>query len=151
VPSQLNLDLGSSVELGMKFTADRNGQIIAIRFYKGNQDTGTHIGNLWSNTGQLLATATFTNETVSGWQQVNLSSPVAITANTVYVVSYHSSAGWYCADRGYFSVAVGNPPLHAVVNGGSNGNNGVYAESTNSVFPGYSGNGANYWVDIVFQ
>ena len=49
-----------------------------IRFYKAAANTGTHIGNLWTASGQLLASATFTNETASGWQQVNFASPVPI-------------------------------------------------------------------------
>jgi hypothetical protein len=148
VPAVANVNAGSSIELGMKFTSDWNGTINAIRFYKGSGNTGTHVGNLWSSTGQLLATATFTNETASGWQQVNLSTPVAITANTEYVVSYHTPGG-YSADYGYFNVPVDNAPLHAVVNSASNGN-GVYAYSSNNSFPTSSGWGTNYWVDVVF-
>jgi len=148
VPAVANVSAGSSIELGMLFTSDWNGTISAIRFYKGSGNTGPHVGNLWSSTGQLLATATFTNETASGWQQVNLSTPVAITANTEYVVSYHTPGG-YSADYGYFNVPVDNAPLHAVVNSASNGN-GVYAYSSNNSFPTSSGWGTNYWVDVVF-
>ena len=60
-------------ELGVKFRADVSGSITGVRFYKGASNTGTHVGHLWSNTGTLLATATFTNETASGWQQVMFS------------------------------------------------------------------------------
>jgi hypothetical protein len=148
VPANPNAYVGGPYEFGMRFTADQNGQISALRFYKGSSNTGTHVGNLWSSTGQLLASATFTNETASGWQQVSLTSPVAITANTVYVVSYHESSGYYSADYGYFSNSIDNPPLHAPAN--SNGNNGVYVSSANSAFPLSSGSGANYWVDVVF-
>ena len=84
----------------------------------------------------------------SGWQQVSLATPVAITANTVYVVSYHTTGG-YSANYGYFNTAVDNAPLHAVVNSSSNGD-GVYAYGANSVFPGNGGYGTNYWVDVVF-
>ena len=66
----------SAVELGVKFTADSNGTITGIRFYKASTNTGTHIGSLWSSTGTLLASATFGNETASGWQQVNFSTGV---------------------------------------------------------------------------
>ena len=66
----------------MKFTSDVNGLIKGIRFYKGAANTGTHIGSLWIATGTLLAPATFTGETASGWQQVNFATPVAITADT---------------------------------------------------------------------
>ncbi len=148
VPTVPNVNAGVSIELGMKFTADRDGTITALRFYKGSGNSGPHVGNLWSRTGQLLATATFTNETYSGWQQVNLSTPVPITANTVYVVSYHTPKG-YSASYGYFNAAVDNPPLHAVVNSASSGN-GVYAYGSNSVFPTNSGSGTNFWVDVVF-
>ena len=62
------------VELGVKFQAATNGSILGIEFYKSPQNTGPHVADLWSATGALLATATFTNETASGWQQVNFSN-----------------------------------------------------------------------------
>src|SRR5207302_2588414 len=74
-----------AVELGVKFQATENGDITGLRFYKGPQNTGPHVADLWSSTGTLLATATFTNETANGWQQVNFATPVAITAGTTYV------------------------------------------------------------------
>ena len=90
----------SSVELGLKFRSDVAGTVTGVRFYKGTGTTGTHTGKLWSSTGTQLATATFTGETASGWQQVTFSSPVAITANTVYVVSYHTNVGRYAYSSG---------------------------------------------------
>ena len=32
----------------MKFRSSTNGFITGLRFYKGAQNTGTHIGHLWS-------------------------------------------------------------------------------------------------------
>ena len=61
----------SAVELGVKLRADVAGSICGLRFYKSSANTGTHVGRLWTNSGQLLAQGTFTNETTSGWQQVN--------------------------------------------------------------------------------
>ena len=43
-----------AVELGMKFQASVNGYITGIRFYKGTGNTGTHVGHLWTSTGQPL-------------------------------------------------------------------------------------------------
>jgi hypothetical protein len=140
----------SAVELGVRFTSDMTGYITGIRFYKGSTNTGTHVGNLWTNTGTLLATATFTNETASGWQQVNFSTPVAITANTVYVASYHTNVGGYSTNSGYFaSAGVDNAPLHALKDGVSGGN-GVFLYGATSAFPTSSYNSTNYWVDIIF-
>ena len=83
-----------AVELGVKFESSVAGYITGIRFYKGSGNTGTHVGYLWSNTGTLLATATFTNETASGWQQVNFSTPVGIAAGTIYIASPPTSRPW---------------------------------------------------------
>ena len=108
------------------------------------------MGNLWSSTGTKLATATFANETASGWQQVNFTTPVSITAGTVYVASYLAPSGHYAADSGFFATAgVDNAPLHALKDGVSGGN-GVYAYGTSSTFPSNSFGAANYWVDVVY-
>ena len=82
-----------AVELGVKFRTDVAGTVKGIRFYKGPGNTGTHIGNLWTATGSQLASATFVAETASGWQQVNFTDPVTISANTNYVASYFAPAG----------------------------------------------------------
>src|SRR5713226_5513688 len=58
----------SAVELGVRFRSDSGGFITGLRFYKYATNTGAHVGNLWSSAGALLATATFTGESVSGWQ-----------------------------------------------------------------------------------
>ena len=138
-----------SQELGMRFVSDRNGWIKAIRFYKSAINTGTHAGHLWANDGTLLASATFTNETPSGWQEVQLSTPVAITANTLYVVSYHLDSGYFSFDPGFFALSgYDRPPLHAPMDGvfGANGVNHVGP----SAFPTDTYNSSNYWVDVVF-
>jgi hypothetical protein len=140
----------SAVEVGVKVKADVNGKITGIRFYKGSGNTGTHIGNLWSASGTKLATATFTGETASGWQQVTFATPVSVTAGTVYVASYFAPAGHYAGDSGYFAAAgVDNGPLHALQDGVSGGN-GVYRNRVSSVFPNRTFQSTNYWVDVVF-
>ena len=90
------------MEVGVKFTSAKSGQITGIRFYKGSDNTGTHVGNLWSASGTLLASATFTNETASGWQQVNFATPVNITAGTTYIASYHTNTGNYADTHVFF-------------------------------------------------
>src|SRR5439155_929675 len=66
----------NAVELGLKFRTDTFGTITGVRFYKASTNTGTHVGNLWSASGQLLARGTFTGETASGWQTVSFAQPV---------------------------------------------------------------------------
>jgi hypothetical protein len=139
------------VELGVKFKSDVDGKITGIRFYKDATNTGTHIGSLWTASGTELASATFTNETASGWQQVTFATPVTITAGTVYVASYLAPAGHYAADGSFFATSgVDNGPLHALKDGTSGGN-GVYRYGSTSAFPTDTFNATNYWVDVVFS
>ncbi|MGO4843180.1 DUF4082 domain-containing protein, partial [Rhizobiaceae sp. 2RAB30] len=88
-------------------------------------DTGTHTGSLWTSTGTRLATATFTNESASGWQTVTFSQPISVAAGATYIASYHSN-GFYAATANYFDTARTNGPLTAPASGTSGGN-GVYA------------------------
>ena len=137
------------VELGVKFSAASAGNIIGMRFYKGPQNTGAHTAHLWSSTGSLLASATFANETASGWQTVTFASPVAIAANTTYIASYHSN-GFYSANGNFFATAYTNGPLTAPASAPSGGN-GVYAYGSSVSFPSNTFNATNYWVDVMFQ
>ncbi|WP_313937732.1 DUF4082 domain-containing protein [Anabaena azotica] len=148
-PTNPSVSDNQAVELGVKFKSTVNGYITGVRFYKGADNTGTHIGNLWSSTGTNLATAQFTNETASGWQEVTFATPVQITANTVYVASYHTDVGGYALDTNYFANSgVSNGSLYLLQNGESGGN-GVYQYGT-SGFPSNSYQASNYWVDISF-
>src|SRR5258708_4188210 len=151
----------ASIEVGVKFKADVYGYVTGIRFYKASTNTGTHIGDLWTTAGQLLASATFTGESASGWQQVNFSQPVALNKNTTYVASYFAPKGHYSADAAFFYTApplgtsptitnVDSPPLHALRNT-SGVVNGVSSYSGSSTFPTSANGATNYWVDPVFS
>ncbi|MCA1453720.1 DUF4082 domain-containing protein [Bradyrhizobium sp. BRP22] len=148
-PSMVSVNDPNSVELGLKFRSSSAGDITGLRFYKGPSNTGTHTANLWSSTGTLLATATFTNETASGWQQVNFATPVTITPGTTYIASYHTS-GNYSADPNLFNSTVSNGPLTAP-SSASSGGNGVYAYGSGSLFPTNSYNSTSYGVDVLFR
>jgi hypothetical protein len=139
----------SSQELGVKFTSEAAGFITGVKFYKYAANTGTHIGNLWNTAGQLLGSATFTNETASGWQQATFATPIAINANTTYIASYFTPVGHYASSTGEFLSGVDNPPLHALSDN-AGGGNGVYAIGASTTFPNQSWSASNYWVDVVF-
>jgi chitodextrinase len=149
VPKTIDSGDGQAVELGVKFKSDSAGTISGVRFYKSALNTGTHVGSLWSSTGTLLATATFTNESSSGWQQVSFGQPVQIEANTVYTASYHTSSGHYSDDQGGLGRLITTGPLHLIADG-TNGPNGVYAYGTASSFPSNGWQSSNYYVDVVF-
>ena len=133
----------NSVNLGVKFLATEAGAITGLKYYKGAGDTGTHVGSLWTSTGTLLASATFTNESASGWQYVTFDNPVSISAGTTYVASYHSN-GHYTATVDYFTSAYTNGSLATPGPAA-----GVYAYGASDLFPNNTST-ANYWVDVLF-
>ncbi|WP_205909782.1 DUF4082 domain-containing protein [Rhizobium pisi] len=139
----------NSVELGVKFIASANGQITGLTYYRSAGDSGTHIGSLWTASGQLLGQATFINETASGWQTVSFTQPISITSGTTYVASYHSN-GFYSASANYFTTDHTSGALTAPASSVSGGN-GVYAYGTGSLFPTASYNATNYWVDVLYK
>jgi len=136
------------VELGMKFRADVAGKVTGVRYFKTSGNVGPHTGKLWSAGGTLLASATFTNESATGWQTVRFSSPVEIRANQTYVVSYHAPQGRYAATDNYFATTLKRGVLSALGNG-VQGGNGVYAYGP-SQFPSRTFSASNYWVDVLF-
>jgi hypothetical protein len=148
-PATVDAGDPGSVELGVKFASETAGTIEGIRFYKAAANTGTHIGTLWTATGEKLAEATFTNETASGWQQVKFATPVPIQPETIYVAGYLAPAGHYSANGPMLETVVSNPPLRALASG-TTGGNGVYAYGAGVTFPKESFNASNYWVDVMF-
>jgi hypothetical protein len=145
-PGTIDTEDGGAVNLGVKFKSDVAGTVNGIRFYKAAGNTGTHLGDLWTAGGELLAQVTFTGESASGWQQATFSTPVHINANTTYVASYLAPVGHYSVNGPSLATEITNAPLHAL---GGEGN-GVYAYSSSAKFPTGSYNSGNYWVDVLF-
>jgi hypothetical protein len=144
VPATTDSGDGQSVELGVKFVASTNGYIEGIRYYKSAANSGVHTGSLWTAGGQLLATATFTGEGLSGWQEVLFSTPVAISAGVTYVAGYHTNVGHYAVTHSMFNSPFTSGPLTVPAGGG------VYRYGASAV-PSQSYMGSNYWVDVLFS
>src|SRR5579864_7302798 len=77
-------------------------------------DTGTWTAELWSSTGSLLRTATFTG-VAGSWVYASI-TPLAVSANDVYFVSIYRSGGTW----GYMAIPCPSSPTAA-------GNVGVIA------------------------
>jgi hypothetical protein len=145
-PAVASVDDNGPVELGVGFTPSVDGQVTAIRFYKGAGNGGTHTGTLWSSTGTVLATGTFDTETATGWQTMDLDVPVSVTAGQSYVVSYYAPQGHYAATSGFFADGYTQGPLSVPASG-----NGRYLYASGGGFPTNSWNSSNYWVGVVFR
>ena len=130
-PVHAQVSSTSPTEVGVRFRVEKYGQIPGIRFYKGPLNTGTHKGSLWARSGTLLASATFTNETASGWQQVNFCSPGHVWPWTTYVASYFAPGRPYAADPSVFTqTEIVSSPVRLLATGQSGGNGWSVGTST---------------------
>jgi hypothetical protein len=79
--------------LGVRFTTSVSGFVRGVRFLSPDDVStvpGTYTGQLWTNTGTLLASGTFTGVTADSWQEVLFAEPILISAGTTYVASYNT-------------------------------------------------------------
>lgn len=150
---------GVSVNIGVKFKSDRAGVITGVKFYNpaGNNTAGNDKGILWAcndalcNTlsgGTQLAAVTFAADSTLGWKQATFTSPVTITPDTYYIVSYWSELGYYYSDTDYFQTSLDNAPLHAP--SAATTSNGVFKYDPAAAFPDGTFLQSNYWVDVMF-
>ena len=140
------------IEMGLKFRSSVAGYVTGVRYFKASGSTVTQtIGRLWTIGGTKLAEVTFTNETASGWQTAVFPAPVAIQANTTYIISYYLANGnhRFSLSQNFFTTTgVTNGPLTALAEG-VDGHNGVYSDTGG--FFGQANLSTNYWVDLIFD
>lgn len=139
----------SAVELGLRFTMAEDGYLTGVRFFKGTGNGGTHVGSLWSDTGERLATATFGNESATGWQRVDFASPVPVTAGEKYVASYTAPNGRYSVETDAFSSATWRRAPFRIPGGFDAPPSGVYAAP--GLFPQQSHANTGYFVEPVYS
>eukprot|EP01116_Phalansterium_solitarium_P023454 TRINITY_DN8216_c0_g1_i4.p1 TRINITY_DN8216_c0_g1~~TRINITY_DN8216_c0_g1_i4.p1 ORF type:complete len:1174 (+),score=250.36 TRINITY_DN8216_c0_g1_i4:452-3973(+) len=146
-PSNSNTDR-SAVELGVRLQFNATGVVSAVRFYKADGNTGTHVVNFWKADGTLLRTATVASESPQGWQQADF-SPIEVVPGQSYVASYFAPQGGYSYSTSYFTVAHSYGPVLATASA-PGALNGVFKYGPSSSFPDVSFSDSNYWVDVVF-
>lgn len=155
----------NDVNLGLEFyVTEDNVSATAAKFWIPTDGgwAGTLTGRLYrvdsASTGTVLATATF-SVSGTGWQRVNFSSPVALTANQRYRIvannvwsgtnkAYGATANYWTAAAFPSDKVVG--PL--VIPNGTNAtgqDQGSYTYGATPAFPVNSFNSTNYWVDVV--
>ena len=138
--------------LGVRFTSSVSGFVKGVRFLSASEVSvipGDYTGQLWSESGTLLASGTFTGLTTDSWQELTFAAPVLIAANTTYVASYHKIPNKFVSTAFGFIFPVTNGSLTALAES-SPGGNGVYTYGATPTFPTTSA-GTNYWVDVIFS
>ncbi|MEO7447952.1 MAG: N,N-dimethylformamidase beta subunit family domain-containing protein [Humibacillus sp.] len=149
-PKVANKSDSNSVELGMRFRANRDGKVTGVKFYKGSLNTGVHEVSVWGTNGDRIGAGKAINESSSGWQTVVLAQPVPVKANTTYIVSYHAPNGRYSVTTSFFTSAFTRLPLTAPAST-STALNGLYRYDSDPQMPSSSYAASNYFVDVVFE
>lgn len=128
-------------EEATQFRSSDEGYITHVRFYKAPGETGTHIGRIWSDTGMLLASVVFTNESpYAGWQEQALQSPLAISAGVLYRVSYNIN-NYLAKTYDGLNPTFSNGPLTTLAG---------YYSTPAGTFPN-TRSGSNFFADIRFN
>jgi len=141
-PTNANTTTTLNINAGTRFKTSAAGVVTAIKFYKGTSNTGTHTGYLWNASGQQLAAVTFSGESASGWQTMQLSTPVRLTIGAEYRVSMYSTSRVYAATTGGLGSAVTNGPISTIATGGAYSYSTGYPSTTTTT---------KLWVDVIFD
>ena len=126
------------------------GYVSAIRFYKGNLDTGTHTASLWTSAGTLprhRAVRRRDRLRMAGGDARRRPSRSPPTRRTWRRTTRRPGTTWPRPTTS--PPPVTNGPLTALADG-TDGANGLYRYGATG-FPTQSFNKSNYWVDVVFS
>ncbi len=152
LPPLPTTSIDQPLTVGLKFRSTVSGFIKGVRFFSPDEVSaipGDYTGQLWSESGTLLASGVFTGVTPDSWQELTFTTPVLIDANTTYIASYHTNADRYVGTADGLLSAFTNGSLTALASAAAGGN-GVYTYGASVAFP-VTSIGANYWVDVIFS
>ncbi len=144
------LDATGGWEVGTRFYVTADGCITRVRFYRAAGETGSNTVKLWTNSGTLLHTETFSQYNANtGWNYVELRDhglgpavdlSICIQKNTYYRITVNTNSK-QVKTMGYFD---GGP----VVRGPLVADKGYYGQPTGSMPTTATGSG--FFVDVTF-
>jgi hypothetical protein len=147
-PATTSLDASPGWEVATRFKTSRAGCVVGLRFYRAAGETGSNTVKLWSESGQMLHSETFTNGT-TGWNVVELRNhqvapfvdlSVCIPTNTWFRVSVNTNTKQVKTSGGF---------LEPIVQGPLTADAGYYGQPVGSMPTTFSN--SSYFVDVVFE
>lgn len=156
---------GITVATTVKFAVA--GQVSAARFFATTTVSGVYTVGLWRidssdpGGGTLLASKTMGVAPTGGaWNVVTFDAPVSVLTTEVYRIGVFSGAGRYVATTNYAPFVAGGggltngnitaPANNANPVGAITVSQGVFRIDSVFEYPNTSGNGSNYFADVVF-
>lgn len=130
-----------------------------LRFYRGTTAiTGPVTGRLWRATdpglGELVTGSDVTfSLSGTGWHEALFPTPIALTAGiykpVVHFPDQFPRTADYWAPGGPGEAGITNGPLTAPNNASALDGQGSFSTGPITTYPGSSGNGSGYWVDLL--
>ena len=156
-PNNGNYNDSDPVNVGVKFNVRGAPYVSGVKFYKGIDNTGTHVAHLYDVTASSeLDSKAFSSETSSGWQTVSFDANVQVRDDHNYTVWVSMPNGHYAADgtlaggSNYFGPfghgAYGDSESVVTIPGG---NSGVYSYTSDDTALPSNATSNNYWVSPV--
>lgn len=156
-PHNTNYNDSDAVNVGVKFEVRGAPFVSGVKFYKGTDNTGTHVAHLYNvTTSTELASEEFTGETSTGWQTVSFDSNIQVRDDHSYMVWVSMPNGHYAADgtfaggSNYFGPfghgQYGNAEDVVIIPAG---NSGMYSYTSDHTTVPSNATSNNYWVSPV--
>lgn len=131
------------VEVGLKFSVQKDGKIKALRFYQSKGESGGHAMRLWNAEGKLALTVDAPESKEAGWISAVVPEPFAIKPAETFTVSYTCNTN-YPATSGVFKTPI--------IRAGITGIAGVYSTTDfGKKAPDKTFNNINYFVDVEIE
>lgn len=137
------------LELGIRFQSNVAGFVKGVRFFSDDDvdAAAVYTGSLRMADGTLMASAVFSGPVTSDtWTSVLFSAPVEISANTEYIVTYHSTRFNHSEQGGGAAGPITNGPLSTPPSGGVF----RYENTFDPTGAGFAASNNNYWADVLF-
>lgn len=149
--------------VGLKFSTSSNGYVVAGYFYRGSDDTQSHLIKLWTGSGELLGSVYSGTGSGEGWKRVNFVEPIYITAGSYVISDFVTPLAANCDDYDYENNLPGEYFINPVISGPlSTGINPTVEDteglrwpnrdlSKGDVFPDQGSDYFAYYIDLAFQ
>ena len=136
-------DAKGKVELGLKFSVQKEGKIKALRFYQAKSETGAHTLRLWDANGKLVLSVNAPESKEMGWVSAALPEPFAVKPGDIFIVSYTCNTS-YTGTYDVFKTPI--------VRGGITGLAGLYnTTELGQKAPDKTFKDMDYFVDVDYE
>lgn len=150
LPTDFDLELKNTYNLGTRFKTTMPGKITKARIYTHEKESGVHIVRLWDWNSKTVLAGPYNWDVqagTTGWQEFELPEPLTVEAGKDYMISVTNGTKSYYARGKSGASSFASPIINGdlVTYVGS----GYYSTNVNAM-PETANRNYNYFRDVVF-